>query len=210
MNGIPIKSPDVLINNKVLVILANLRCEKSIKEQLLKEYGIEYVLKFSVATELEEIGEPAQWDTNEKELIIAYYGGLGNQMFAYALYRMLEDRGKNVRADMIYYYTLNSRDFELTKVFPDTNICKANPYNKKDYKTIVPYMDNERSFKYYIEPNVMNGVKSFADERLLDDDLEWGYLNGYFQTRVFAQKIEDVLRLEFTFVKLKLGLIRAF
>ncbi len=205
LHGIPIKSPDFLVNNKITVVLANLKYEKNIKEQLLKEYGIEYILKFSVATELEEIREPAQSDTKEKELIISYYGGLGNQMFTYALYRMLESKGKNVRADLLHYYTFNSREFELTKVFPNTKICKADSYNIKKNKTIAPYLKDEKSFKYYIEPNVMSGVKSFADEDLLDNDLEWGYLRGYFQTRVFAQGIEDILRREFIFCKTEDG-----
>lgn len=199
LNGIPIKSPDILINNKVKVVLANSKFEKDIKKQILKEYGIKYVLKFSVVAELEQTEEPDQSDRNEKELIISYRGGLGNQMFTYALHKMLEDKGKNVRADMLQHYTWDLRDFELTKVFPNTNICKASSYNIKNYRTIASYMDDDRRFIYYIEPNVMNGVKSFADKRLLDDDLEWGYLSGYFQTRIFAQEIEDILRQEFTF-----------
>lgn len=203
LNGIPVKSPDILLNNKVMVVLANLKCEKSIKEQLLKKYGIEYILKFSVMAGLEETSEAAQSKTSEKELIISYYGGLGNQMFIYALYRFLESRGKNVRADMLYYYTPNSRDFVLTKVFPNTNIYKAHSYNIKKYKVIAPYVEDGKGFQYYIEPGVMNGVKSFADERLLDNNLEWGYLQGYFQTRVFAQEIEDILRHEFAFCETK-------
>lgn len=203
LNGIPVRSPEILLNNKVMVVLANLNGEKKIKEQLLKDYGIEYVLKFSVAAELEETKETIQNGNNEKELIIAFRGGLGNQMFIYAFYRMLENRGKNVSADMLTYYTLSYSDFELTKVFPNTNIRRAHSYNIIKYKTIAPYMDEEKHFQYYIEKNVMNGVESFADERLLDSDLEWGYLKGYFQTRVFAQEIEDILREEFRFCKTK-------
>lgn len=203
INGIPVKSPKILLNNKVMVILANKKCEKDIKEQLLKEYGIEYVWKFSVAAEIEETREANRKDAYEKQLIVSYYGGLGNQMFTYALYKLLEDKGKNIKADILHDYTQNTRDFELTKVFPDINICKANLYNKKNYRTIAPYMVGEKSFIYYIEPSVMNGVKSFADKRLLDNSLEWGYLNGYFQTRVFAQEIEDILRREFTFSKIE-------
>lgn len=205
LNGIPVKSPDILLNNRVMVVLANLRCEESIKKQLLKQYGIEYVLKFSVMAQLEEITEPAQSKISEKELIVSYCGGLGNQMFTYALYRFLQERGKNVKADLLHYYTLNSRNFLLTKVFPNTKICKAHSYNIKKNKTIIPYMDNEKNFLYYMEPYVMDGVKSFADERLFADELEWGYLQGYFQTRVFAEKIEDILRHEFTFCKTEDG-----
>lgn len=202
LNGIPVRSPDILINSKAKVVLANLKCEKNIKEQLLKEYGIKYVLKLSVAVELEQTEELDISDTKEKELIVSYRGGLGNQMFIYALYRMLENRGKNVRADMLYYATY-FRDFELTKVFPNTNICIASSYNIKNYRTIAPYMNEERSFTYYVEPNVMDDIKSFANESLLDNDLEWGYLKGYFQTRVFVQEVEDILRQEFTFCKSK-------
>lgn len=203
LNGIPIKSPDILLNNKVMVILANLRCEERIKEQLLKKYDIEYVMKFSVMAQLEEITEPVQRKISEKELIVSYCGGLGNQMFIYALYRFLEERGKSVKADLLHYYTLDSRDFVLTKVFPNTKICKAHLYNTKKNKVIAPYMDNEKSFLFYIEPYVMDGVKSFADERLFTDELKWGYLQGYFQTRVFAEQIEDMLRQEFTFCKIE-------
>lgn len=198
LNGIPVKSPDILINNKVKVVLANLKFEKDIKEQLLKKYGIKYVLKFSVAIGLEQTEEPDQSDTNDKELIISYRGGLGNQMFTYALYRMLENKGKKVRADILLY-TAYFRDFEIIKVFPNVNISIASSYNIKNYRTIAPYINDEIGFKYYEEPNVMEGVKSFADESLLGNDLEWGCLKGYFQTRVFAQEIEDILRQEFTF-----------
>lgn len=201
LNGIPVKSPDILINNKVMVILANLKCGKTIREQLLKKYEIECVLRFSVAVELEETGEAIENDTNEGELIVSFYGGLGNQMFAYALYRMLEDKGKKVRADLLHYYTLESRSFELTQIFPEINICKASSYNIKKYKTIAPYMRGDKSFKYYVEPSVMNDVKNFADQGLLDNGFEWGYLKGYFQTRVFAQEIEEILRREFIFCK---------
>lgn len=203
LNGIPVKSPDILINNKVKVVLANLKCEKNIKEQLLKEYGIKCVLKFCVAAEFEQTEEPDQSDRNEKELIISYRGGLGNQMFTYAFYRMLKNKGKNVRADMLQYYTWELRDFELTKVFPNTNISIASSYNIKNYKIIAPYMNDEKGFKYYVEPDVMDDVKSFADKSLLDNDLEWGCLKGYFQTRVFVQEVEDILRREFTFCKSK-------
>lgn len=203
LNGIPIKSPNILLNNKVLVILANLKCEKSIKEQLLKEYGIQCVLKFSVAAQLEEITEIEQSEIDEKELIISYYGGLGNQMFIYALHRFYEEQGKNVKADLVHYYTSDSRNFDLTKVFPKISICKAGSYNIKKNKTIAPYMRDDKSFKYYIEPNVMSDVKSFADEELFDREFEWGYLKGYFQTRVFAQEIDKILREEFIFCQTK-------
>jgi hypothetical protein len=199
LNGIPVKSPDFLFENKVMVVLANLKYEKSIKEQLLKEYGIEYILKFSIVSGLEETREPDQGEIGERELIVSYYGGLGNQMFIYALYRFLQSKGKNVRADLLSYYTVNSRDFVLTKVFPNTNICRAHSHNIKKYRMMAPYMEHEIGFQYYIEPSVMGGVKSFADERLMDNNLEWGYLQGYFQTKVFAQEIEDILRREYTF-----------
>lgn len=201
LNEIPVKSPDILLNNKVMVILANLKCEKSIKEQLLKEYGIKCVLKFSVAAELEETKDVAQNSINGKELIVSFRGGLGNQMFIYALYRFLKRKGKNISADLLHYYTLNSRDFILAKVFPKTSICKAQSCNIN--KIIAPYMGDERSFLYYIESNAMNGIPSFADKRLLDNEIEWGYLQGYFQTRVFAQEIEDILRQEFIFCRTK-------
>lgn len=201
LNGIPIKSPDILLNNNVMVVLANLKYEKEIKEQLLKQYGIKNVLKFSVTAELEETEEANQSDINEKELIIAYQGGLGNQMFIYALYKLLETKKKNVRADISQYDTFYPRDFEITKTFSNISICKASSYSIKKNKTIAPYMKGEKNFKYYIEPDVMGGVKSFADKSIIDNNLEWGYLRGYFQTRIFAQEIEDILRQDFTFCK---------
>lgn len=203
LNEIPVKSPDILKNNKVKVVLANLKGEKKIKEQLFKEYGITSVLKFRVACGFEQTEEPDQNDTNEKELIISYYGGLGNQMFIYAVYRFFENQGKTVRADMLHYYTVSPREFELTEVFPDTKIRKGSSHNLENYRIIAPYMNDERNFIYYIEPNVMNDVKSFANKRLLDNSLKWGYLNGYFQTRVFAQEIEEILRKEFVFCQPK-------
>ena len=62
----------------------------------------------------------------EDTIIVKFKGGLGNQMFQYALYYKLKQLGKNVKGD-ISHYTLykNSMPFSLNKAFPEISLQYA-------------------------------------------------------------------------------------
>lgn len=52
--------------------------------------------------------------------VVRFKGGLGNQMFQYALVEALRDRGREVKCSLGYYRNHpNLRPFELDQVFKD-------------------------------------------------------------------------------------------
>ncbi|WWR15396.1 alpha-1,2-fucosyltransferase [Lachnospiraceae bacterium JLR.KK008] len=194
-NGIEVLSPEILRNTDAVVIVATMRYVDQIKQQLINDYGVTCVIIFRISEEIEELDEiPSE----EDELIVTFRSGLGNQMFQYAVYKMMEVKGKKVRADLSHYYGINKRNFDLTKVFPKIRLQKASGYKARQYKAIGPFMDGVTT-QVYFEPNVKDRIKSFADPRLLKGEMEFGYLQGYFQTSVFPSIVEKELRKEFVF-----------
>ncbi len=195
-NGIIIFPPSILKERKAIIVIANAKYEQEIKDQLREQFGIPFAVVFKIVIETEELnGIP---DTEDEELIVSFKGGLGNQMFQYAFYRMLEQKGKCVKADLLHYLLPGSRDFELKKVFPRVKLQRASGKKVCRYKKLTPYTE-EKIGQVYLEPDIMNGVETFADKRLMRNDLKNGYFMGYFQSRVFPEAVEKELREEYVF-----------
>lgn len=116
-------------------------------------------------------------------IIIQAIGGLGNQMFQYALYRMFKEQGKKVKMDISSYKTYERTDYELEKVF-DLNI---------DYATIDEVVDAIREKVIYDKEEV-NFL--FQKEILELDD---GYFIGYWQNENYFKSIKPILLNEFKF-----------
>jgi len=131
-------------------------------------------------------------------LIVWCLGGLGNQMFQYAFYRVLRAKHKNVKLDISEYEYRNSHNnlhngYELERVFgvkPDYASCEdmkkfnQNIFNKILRKVafkqdIVSQKDFGYSGKYF--------------------NLDNKYLKGYWQSEKYFKQYEDVIREDFTF-----------
>ena len=61
-------------------------------------------------------------------LIVKMIGGLGNQMYCYALYRTLLERGRDVWMDLSFYDHQNSpvvavREYEISRVLPSAALA---------------------------------------------------------------------------------------
>lgn len=134
-------------------------------------------------------------------IIVGMKGGLGNQMFEYALAYKSKKMGKEVYLDKyLYEHGIEKRIFELD-VFPNIKYDVSNEtMNKKlrgEYESTIQKilrMLNIRP-KYYRE--IFHGYKQKI--------LTWNnkYLDGYWQTEKYFQDIrEDILK-EFCFPELQ-------
>lgn len=120
-------------------------------------------------------------------------GGLGNQMYCYALYRTLLERGRDAYMDLSFYDNQNSpdipvREYELGKVFnvKERILSKKEAFYmrlRSKFFLVKKYRDKEACF----QPEVLN--------------LEDGILSGCWQSFRYSQEIEGILREEFTFRK---------
>ena len=126
-------------------------------------------------------------------IIVKIVGGLGNQMYGYALYRTLLARGRNAKMELSFWDHQNSpiidkRKYLLSEVF---NVVERTP-SKAEYfmmraarklKLVKTYRDNEQKF----QPEILN--------------IKHGFVYGYWQSFKYCAEIEDTIRKEFTFRK---------
>lgn len=129
-------------------------------------------------------------------IIVKFHGGLGNQMFEYALYRKLELVGKNVKADISWYHEDSDavkRTYLLPQFGIQVNECRTT--EKKKYDNIVTRFLNKHlngSRRLYVERE--SGV--YKEEIL---DLKNCFLDGYWQTEKYFSDIRDSLLSDFKF-----------
>ena len=126
-------------------------------------------------------------------IVVEIVGGLGNQMYGYALYRTLLARGRNVKMDLRFWDHQNStvndkRKYLLSEVFniEERVLTRTEYFTMKAARAlglVRTYRDNEQNFQQEIL-NVRNGV-----------------LRGYWQSFKYCAEIEDTIRKEFTFKK---------
>lgn len=129
-------------------------------------------------------------------------GGLGNQMYCYALYRTLLERGRDVRMDIsLYDYwdrskrnVVAERKYELADVFNITERLTDRKigYAKWFMMRVLRKLRVSGGWLY------LDNGKGFQPEIL---DLKRGCLCGYWQSFKYSAEIEDILRKEFVFRK---------
>lgn len=188
LNGIKVVSPDILHKYRYKVIVANRLYEKVIRKQLFDNYKIAKVINFHVEVEYQEFFE--EENDGEEELIISFKGGLGNQMFQYALYRNYINLGKNVRVDDLFYISTGVMPFELTDVFQNINLKRCSPQQRYFYL-------NEEVEKLYEETEILNDLKISYNKDILQKSS--GYIKGYHQTYLYAENVKKDLIHDFKF-----------
>ena len=130
-------------------------------------------------------------------VIIQMSGGLGNQMFQYALYMKLISQGKEVKFDDIIEYRSDLARPIMLSVF-------GIEYPRASWDEIVAFRDSSLKIIHRIRRRLF-GRKSLEirqkdcnfDPRLLGPDP--AYLAGYFQTEKYFKDIEADIRKTFTF-----------
>ena len=129
--------------------------------------------------------------------IIRMTGGLGNQMFQYALYLKLTALGREVKFDDI-------TEYELSNARPIMLWCFGIDYPKASREEINKITDGFMKLSHRIRRKLL-GRKSLEyheadcnfDPQVLTRDP--AYLTGYFQSERYFKDIEERVREAFTF-----------
>lgn len=135
-------------------------------------------------------------------VIVEVTGGLGNQMFQYALYRRLKQMGKDAALDLSFYKTKQSlRRFEL-------DIFQV-PYEiapKREILKLRGNVSNACRVERMITGRIYRNKKIYTED--LDQgyqpvvfDLDPCYLSGYWQNEKYFRPIREELLREFQFPK---------
>ncbi len=190
VNGLQVCAPKILKEHEYTVIIANKRYEDEIKQQLLQEYGIREVVLFRIDERMQELCGQKESRPETEELIVAFSHGLGNQMFQYAFYRNLLQRGRNVKADLSAYIKPGMMAFELCTVFPGIRLERCDPNKKERYL-------QEGYGRIYIEAPPRGQVKVTFKPELLE--MESGYIEGFHCSYRYPEMIREELSEEFKF-----------
>lgn len=130
-------------------------------------------------------------------IIIRMTGGLGNQMFQYALYQKLKSIGKEVKFDDVSEYLLpNARPIQLWTFGLAYPVASKEEVNKITDGFMHPVHRIRRKLfgrksKEYAEKDCN------YDEQI--ERLEHSYLTGYFQSERYFEDIQEQVREAFSF-----------
>lgn len=117
-------------------------------------------------------------------------GGLGNQMFQYALYLSLKEKGKNVSLDTSFFYILKMHNgYELEKIF---NLDSS---YSNDSKLYTFYLRIIMKFRFY--PFAINDRGDFNHKVFTKKPM---FLLGYWQSERYFENIQSTIKRSFQFV----------
>lgn len=129
-------------------------------------------------------------------VIVRIQGGLGNQLFQYALYESFRERGIAARADLMDYFSgREKRAYELSKLGLHPKM--ADPAQLHRY-----YADQQRVFDRACRYTL--GRKKYRKEKNYDFEpwvleMKDGYVSGYWQNERYFDKAADGLRKKISF-----------
>ena len=130
-------------------------------------------------------------------IIVKIMGGLGNQLFQYALVEKLKSMGKNVKVDLSY--------FEDT---PVGDTVRDSIYDKLVYKPEVATTDeieNLRTYNFWGRVYTkLTGISKdyFESDSLFKPEIlkrKTGYLVGYWQSEKYFQDLRESILEDFDF-----------
>lgn len=138
--------------------------------------------------------------------IVHFTGGLGNQMFQYALYRAIELYGNSkVKANITWYEEESSYPiFELEEIFPNVKLKKDQDNlffrKKKRYLKI----RKNRDWVAFINYHCLSFCMYFREKQSCTYDervfrLKNAAISGYWQTERYFNHIKDILMEDFKF-----------
>lgn len=120
-------------------------------------------------------------------VVVTLMGGMGNQMFQYALGKSLSLKyNKPLKIDLSF---LKRRDMGPNFVYRDYDLDLFNVYEDFEIGQINFTRLNEPSFQY--SPNISDMIGKSTDTNFL--------LNGYWQSPKYFEEFEEQIRKDFTF-----------
>lgn len=168
-------------------------CEKDL-ERLHRQRRMEN-------SDLVSVNVSGMADTGRRVMnIIRMYGGLGNQMFHYALYMKLESLGKLVKFDDI-------NEYRGERAYPIMLAVFGVEYPRASWDEIIEFTDGSMEIRKRIKRKLF-GRKAIEyveqggyDPKVLS--FESMYLRGAFQSEKYFSDIKDEVRSAYTFPTLE-------
>lgn len=186
-----IVSPEVLRGFGGKVIIAVQKDAEQIGAELKNKYGVNQFLEFGVR----QRGNFSEKGLvfNSRCIVVEYTGGLGNQLFQFALAKYLEYNGCDVAADITHYAYVNARQFEINRIFKNIHVKYASDDTLEYYfmKDKISKIEGLNEKYIYTEPDIAKHTQYAVSEEW--GNLQKGIVKGYFQTYLFADKIRDIL-----------------
>lgn len=134
-------------------------------------------------------------------VIIQLAGGLGNQMFQYALYLQLKDLGREVKIDDVSGF---AEDPQRIPALAPFGISYDRPSREEMIRmldsSMLPWQRVRRKLFGRHKKSYFEGSKLFIPEVLTWDDI---YLEGYWQTEKYFQAVERQVRAAYDTDKLE-------
>ena len=133
-------------------------------------------------------------------LVVKVQGGLGNQMFQYALYKKFLKQGKNVKLDLDFFSKCKAHNgYELEKVFNLTPKIATKSEIKKLFYTGEDKISRLKlrlfgQKKTYYAEEEFKFLKNVLSENNR-------YLNGYWQSEKYFKDIREGLLKDFSFTE---------
>ena len=134
-------------------------------------------------------------------IIIKIMGGLGNQMFQYAVYEKLKYLGKDVKVDISSFYEQDDlRKYELGG-FENLQLQQA------EEDEIEHYLHPETIWKkilrkvFRLDRKIYNLNSMAYDKKIYF--IKEGYVSGFWQSEKYFSDIEKVIRQRFEFPKIQ-------
>lgn len=125
-------------------------------------------------------------------VIIQLAGGLGNQMFQYALYLQLKSLGKDIKIDDVSGFAEDRQRVLALAPF-------GAGYERATREEMRKMLDSSPSLQARIRRKLCGRKKKAyfeADKRYKPEIMEWDdiYLEGYWQTEKYFQMVEEQVR----------------
>lgn len=196
--GIEVCSPDILKGANLQVVIAVKNGKEQIIEQVRSQYKYKSVIIFQAHDQVYSSNvKEEKKEIDEDTIIISFSGGLGNQMFQYALMMNYIQQGKRVLANLNDYCRPGKAEFELDKVFKNLSLERC---NDRDIEVLIQKninsMRNGKKFLLYSESAECCKVKK-VEMGLLD--ITGGVIKGWHQNSIFAKLVEREVRNVFQF-----------
>ena len=136
-------------------------------------------------------------------IIVRFRGGLGNQMFQYALYRKMQLLGNTVCADLSLYENKRAAPFVLTDAFPNASRYFKIGLKAEDWYNNLPSRSLFSRVLAVVFPEKSKYVFEREDSKYAPFILRCKdcVLDGYWQTEKYWKDIKDIIRAELSFHK---------